>query len=312
MLEHCDQHGGNAKHGVAAIGVEHLEYQRWVERLDQDLCRRLRDSAHHAADAAAGVKQRHGGDEHVAGVDAHPVGGVGAVIEKSAMTEQGALWKARGARSVLDHHGIVGGDGGKSDARIIARGDESVPIVEADDLPQLRAVRLYRLHRLQHRVSAKTVDDEDAGRTRLLQHILQLVGAEGRVHGDQHDARHAGAELEHDPFRDVLRPYRDTLALLEPGEQRPRGALCLAVQLGVGPFAPQRRIRHARDQGEAIRRGFRRVAQKVAERHLPHRRRAWSRDMRHRQSHVVLPGRSYGQAAVVWEEKCLRSETNAS
>jgi hypothetical protein len=40
------------------------------------------------------VKQRHRGDEDVAGIDAHAVGGVGAVVEQSAMAEQGAFRKA--------------------------------------------------------------------------------------------------------------------------------------------------------------------------------------------------------------------------
>jgi hypothetical protein len=94
----------------------------------------------------------------------------------------------------------------------VAGGDEGFPVVEADDLAQLGAVRRHRLHRLQHRVAAKAVDDEDAGRARLLQHILHLARAKRRVHGDEDHAGHAGAEFEHHPFREVLRPDRDALA----------------------------------------------------------------------------------------------------
>jgi hypothetical protein len=94
MLQHRDQHGGNADHRAAAIGPEHFEHDGRIEGLDQHLGRRLRDRSDHAADAAAGVKQRHGGDEDVAGIDAHPLRGVGAVVEKPAMTEQGSLRKA--------------------------------------------------------------------------------------------------------------------------------------------------------------------------------------------------------------------------
>ena len=97
MLQHRNQHGGNAEHRIAAIGPEHFQHQSGLEGLDQHLRRGLRYRADHAADAAAGMKQRHRGDEDVAGIDAHPVGGVGAVVEQSAMTEQGALRKARGA-----------------------------------------------------------------------------------------------------------------------------------------------------------------------------------------------------------------------
>jgi hypothetical protein len=88
---------GNAKHRVAAIGPEHFEHECRVEGFDQHLRRRFRDRADHAANAAAGVKQRHGGDENVAGIDSHPVGGVGAVVQQSAVPEQGPFRKARGA-----------------------------------------------------------------------------------------------------------------------------------------------------------------------------------------------------------------------
>ena len=52
-------------------------------------------------------------------------------------------------------------------------------------------------------------------------------GAKGRVDGDEHHARHAGAEFEHHPFREVLRPDGDALAWLEAGQQRAGGALRL-------------------------------------------------------------------------------------
>ena len=213
------------------------------------------------------------------------------------MAEQGALWETRGARGVLDHHGIVGTDGGQLDALVVARRNEGVPVVEADHLAQLGAVRLHRLYRLQHRIAAKIIDHEHAGGARLLQHILHLVGAEGRVHGDQHHACHPGAELQHHPFREVLRPDRDALALLETRGERAGGALRLPVQLRVGPLPPLCRIGDAGNQRQAIGRRLGRLAQEVAERHLPHRRRGRSRDVRHRQGHLVLPGPLLCEAA---------------
>ena len=69
---------GTAEHRVAAIGLEQLEHETRLERLQQHLRRRLRYRAEHAADAAAGVEQRHGGDEDIAGFDAHSLGGVGS------------------------------------------------------------------------------------------------------------------------------------------------------------------------------------------------------------------------------------------
>ena len=159
-----------------------------------------------------------------------------------------------------------------------------------DDLAQLGAVRRHRLHRLQHRVAAKTVDDEDAGRARLLQHIFDFPGAKGRVHGDEDHAGHAGAEFEHHPFREVLRPDGNALARLEARQQRAGGALGFAIKLRVGPLPAQFWIGDACNQGQAIGRRLSRLAQEIAERHLPHRRRGGSCDVRLRQCHQILPG----------------------
>ena len=41
MLQHRDQHGGDAEHRVAAIGREHFQHQAGIERLDQHLRCRL-------------------------------------------------------------------------------------------------------------------------------------------------------------------------------------------------------------------------------------------------------------------------------
>ena len=234
------------------------------------------------------------------------------------MTEQGALRKACRARGVLDHDGIVGADGRQLDVCVVARGDESIPVVEADDLAQFGAVRRHRLHRLQHRVAAKAVDDEDAGRARLLQHIFDFPGAKGRVHGDENHARHAGAEFEHHPFRKVLRPDGNALARLEARQQRAGGALGLAVELRVGPLTAQFWVGDARDQGQAIGRSLGRLAQEVAERHLPYRRRRRACDVRLRQCHQILPGPGTAPLLlpafqiVPRRPKCLPSPVNAS
>ena len=155
MFEHRHQHGRHADHRIAAVGREQFEHEAGLERLQQHLGRRLGDGAEHAADAAAGVEQRHGGDEDVAGVDPHAVGGVGAVVGEAAMMQQRAFRKAGGARRILDHHGIAGFDVGKRDALVVAGGDEGRPVVEADDLAKLRAARRNLAHRLQHRIAAK-------------------------------------------------------------------------------------------------------------------------------------------------------------
>ena len=141
--------------------------------------------------------------------------------------------------------GSPGFDVGKRDALVVAGGDEGRPVVEADDLAKLRTARRNLARRLQHRVAAKGIGDEHAGRAGLLQHIFDFLDPEAGIDGDQHHAREPGAEFQHDPFRQVLRPDRDPLARLEAAEQGARGALRLGVEFGIGPLAAKRGIRDA-------------------------------------------------------------------
>ena len=76
----------------------------------------------------------------------------------------------------------------------------------------------------------------------MRQDVLHLFGLERRVDGDQHDARHRCAELDHDPLGDVRGPHRHPLALLEPGGKGPGHLLGVGQQLGVGPPAPFGRV----------------------------------------------------------------------
>ena len=145
MFEHRHQHCRHSDHRIAAIGLEQFEHQARFERLQQHLRRRLGHRAEDAADAAAGVEQRHGRYENVALLDPHSLGDVGAVGGEAAMMQQRTFWKARGARGILDHHWIGRFDGGKRDALVVAGGDEGRPVVEADDLAKFRATR--RQHR---------------------------------------------------------------------------------------------------------------------------------------------------------------------
>src|SRR5436190_6742119 len=88
MFEHRHQHGRYADHRIAAIPGEKFEHEARFERLQQHLRRSLGYGAEHAADAAAGVEQRHGRYEYVARIDPHSLGGVGAVVGEAAMMQQ--------------------------------------------------------------------------------------------------------------------------------------------------------------------------------------------------------------------------------
>ena len=219
------------------------------------------------------------------------------------MVQQRAFRKARGARGILDHHGIGRLDVGERDGLVVAGGDEGGPVVEADDLAKLRAARRDLAHRLQHRIAAERIDHEYAGRAGLLQHIFDFVGPEAGIDGDQHHAGEPGAEFQHDPFGQVLRPDRDPFARLEAAEQSARGALRFAVEFGIGPLAAQRRIGDAGNQCDPVRRGACGLFEQAAERDIAHRGDRRSRDVGYGQSHCSLPSRLFAELDQQWHRR---------
>ena len=90
-----------------------------------------------------------------------------------------------------------------------------------------------------------------AGRAGLLQHIFDFVGPEAGIDGDQHHAGQSGAELEHDPFGQIVRPYRDPLAGPESRKQSARGALSFRIKFRIRPLAAKRRVGDARRSARA-------------------------------------------------------------
>ena len=83
----------------------------------------------------------------------------------------------------------------------------------------------------------------------LVQRVVQLVGAVGRVDVDQDQAGLGGGELGDHPLGIVGRPDADPVAGLEAQRQEPGGeGVDLGVQLGVGPA--DRLLAH--DQGGPV------------------------------------------------------------
>ena len=124
----------------------------------------------------------------------------------------------------------------------------------------------------QHRIAAEFLDHEHAGRARLVQDVFEFVGAKAGIDGDQDDAGHRRAELDHDPFGNVVRPDRHPLARLETAAQGTRRALRLNVELRIGPLAPIGRIRNAGDQRDPVGRGPCGLFEQLAERDVAHGR----------------------------------------
>ena len=204
------------------------------------------------------------------------------------MVQQRPLGEARRPRRVLDHHRIGRSHDRQFGLRPVAGFQKCVPLVEANDLPQFRAAGWQRLNRRQHRIAAEFRYHHDAGRARLLQDIFDLARPEAGIDGDQNDARHGGAKLDHDPFGNVVGPDRDPFARLEAGPQRPRRAQRLRVQLGIGPLPAVCRVGDAGDQRDPVGRRFCRPSQQLAQRDVAHRRLVRARRMGHCQHDRLL------------------------
>ena len=255
MLQHGHQHRGDAQHRGAAVGVEQLQDQARIEGLHQHESHPLRDAAEDAQHAAAGVEQRHRADPHRPVADPHPVGRVGPVVYEPPVEEQSALREAGGSRRVLDHAGVhrVGVD--QVALPGVAVGQEGLPLIQAYDLPEFRALGLHLGGRGQHRVAAELGEQDQPCGARLGQYVLQLAGLEGRVHGHEDHAGHGAAELQDHPLRNVGGPDGHPLAHLEvrpDGTGRPFG---IGQQLRVCPLPPVVAVGGPGDEGHPVRHG---------------------------------------------------------
>jgi len=137
----------------------------------------------------------------------------------------------------------------------VAVGQERLPLVQADDLPEFRALGLDLGGRGQHRVAAELGEQDESGGARLGQHVLQFAGLEGRVHGHEDHAGHGAAELQDHPLRNVGGPDGHPLAHLEVRPQGPGRPFGIGQQLGVGPLPSVVAVGGPGDEGHPVRHG---------------------------------------------------------
>ena len=187
--------------------------------------------------APARVEQRHRVEPGRAVGHLEAVGREASVVDDAAVVQVGTLGEAGGARGVLDLRGIAGVhirelQGG------IGAGEEVLPVIERQDLPEVLEVGPHLGHRCRHGVPAELWDVEDPGRPGLPQHVGELGRTVGRVDGDHDDPGQARGQLEDHPLRDVRRPDGHPLARGEAAEQRPGGLLAVGQQLGMAPAPP--------------------------------------------------------------------------
>jgi hypothetical protein len=191
------------------------------------------------------VVERHGDADPVGGRKVLALADVEGVEQQVAVRERGGFGKTGGAGRVLDVDRVarleVGADAVHVGLRHgLARGKEFFPRQQAGwrrtfdghDAPQPRVCR--RLHgplRGGGNVGAnlgqhgevvrrfELIDEEQGDAVALVEHVLQLVGAVGRVDRHHHRADPGRGELEQHPLRHVRRPDGDVLAFLDTESQ---------------------------------------------------------------------------------------------
>ena len=234
MAEQGDHHG---RHGAAEhrgpLGLQQLEHQGRIPGQHRDVHGQALRGAQHSHAAAGRVEQRHRVHQHLAGLQADPLGVEAGVVGQPAMMQLGALGKTGGAGGVLDLRDVVGLHVGQ-DGLVRRGGQEVRPVGEVDHLPQCGHVRADLVQELRHR-AAELRNQEDADRAGLVQDVGQLGRTVGRVDGDQDQPGQRGGVLQDHPFGQVGRPHRDPLARDKPRGQGARRLLGLGQEPGVGP-----------------------------------------------------------------------------
>ena len=213
VLGQRDQHGRHARHRCRPLRLDQVEHQA---RTRTPVPGRARAGARRSPSAPrpqpAVWNSGNGFTYASPGAKSNRPSVSRRVVRQSAMVQQRALRKAGRARRVLDLDRVVGTHVGEllawatPDARkasnsvksIASRRPGSSPRTDSSD----SAIGLPR----------NSGQQEDAGRARLLQHVLELAGLVRRVDGHQDQAGQRRAELEHLPLRDVRRPHRHALA----------------------------------------------------------------------------------------------------
>ena len=239
VIDHGDQHRRHRGDEPGALAVDQFEAEPGSNIGSSTGVSVTVEGAEDPDHAAGGVEQRHRRHPHRSVRESDPVRPQHRVVDDALVTQHGTLREPRRAAGVLDLHWIVGVHRGKHDRLVDRRiRHEVVELVEAKDVTQLLQVGPDHLGVRRQRVAPHVRHQEHAGGPRLAEHVGGLGRLEARVDGDQRDPGEAGAVLEHDPFRQVVRPHADTLPRLEPGQQHARAPLGRDQQLGVRPAAP--------------------------------------------------------------------------
>ena len=178
------------------------------------------------------------------------------------MREHDALGKARRSARVLHHAAVVVVKGagdlvellgidvfaeqeqlGHAVETTVLLGPHVDEVLEEGILLGVEIAALLR-ERFRHQVAddslvidvAILVDDAQRLHVALLEHVVELVGLEDRVHRDHDDADLGARVHEGDPIRDVACPYAQMVARTHADvEHAAREQVAALVELGIRP-----------------------------------------------------------------------------
>ena len=255
MVQLGDEHGGHAVQAGAFFVLHGLQHGQRIEAITRiNNGRAVREAGQVAQHHAKTVVQRNRNTQAVRGRELHGFANEEAVVQDVAVRQRGALGEAGGAAGELDVDRVAGaqraGNGFQPRVGRVPRSQQRreaqqarrfvglARLIEPHHRAQMRqagGLQRARLRRVQLRRQftqhAQVVAGLEAGHghqglaRHLVQGIVQLGHAVGRVDVDQNQTNLGGGQLHQQPLRVVMRPDADALARLQAQTQQGTGQL---------------------------------------------------------------------------------------
>ena len=194
MLHHGDEHRRDTPGHGAVFRFDHLEKQPGAELLQADMGCTQDQGSDGAHRASTRVKEGVGIDPYRLAPHHEALTREACHVRHAEMVEDDALRCSGGPGGELNLSRGRRIDLGEFE-RDIGAGDEVVPFLEADGLPERRELIQQLPHVLVDPVAAMFRPVEDALRLRLSERMARFGDAEGRVHGYECHTRQSRGEF---------------------------------------------------------------------------------------------------------------------
>jgi hypothetical protein len=239
MAENGDEHGGDAVQACAALGLDGLQHGERVEPFGwADHASAMGDAGEVPQHHAEAMVERHGNAQPVSRRQPHRLADEKAVVEDVVVGQRRALGRPRRAAGELDvdrivelqarlqrrQFGALGLRGRPGDVGEV-EGARGPFCAQADHDLQLRQPRRLKFtwrgvvefgsegaQRADVIVAFEAGAEDQRLAADLVEHMVELVDAIGRIDVDEDQARLGRGELGQHPFRVVWRPDADPLA----------------------------------------------------------------------------------------------------